>query len=167
MISKRIVQNSLRVFFITIFLFLPSHLLFSEDNKHPGDCLDKAVKRMKEIITLPDKKYLQTLDGQNVLLKEFHDKCLYLWPQCSLFKKFYYWQSEIREKVVDTKNGVIRHKIRCYNDCISAFCPESCDPKKTHGDVTEFYDGNGKFMGLAVYMRDGQYCPIPYNGYKK
>ena len=39
--------------------------------------------------------------------------------------------------------------------------------KKTHGDVTEFYDGNGKFMGLAVYMTDGQYCPIPYDGYKK
>ena len=132
MIGNRIFQISLRVFFITVFLFLPSHILFSEDNKQPGDCLDKAVKRMKEIITLPDKKYLQTLDGQNALLKEFHDKCLYLWPQCSLFKKFYYWQSEIREKVVDTKNGVIRHKIRCYNDCISAFCPESCDPKKTH-----------------------------------
>ena len=166
MIGKRIFQNSLRVFIITIFLFLAPHILFS-DNKQPGDCLDKAVKRMKEIIALPDKKYLQTLDGQDVLLNEFNDKCLYLWPQCSLFKKFYYWQSNIKEEVANTKNGVKRHKIRCYFDCLSAFCPESCDPLKTHGDIAEFYDGNGNFMGLAVYMGDGQYCPLPYDGYKK
>ena len=167
MSGKGIFPISLNVFFITIFLFLPSHILFSEDNKQPRDCLDKAVKRIEEIISLPDSKYLHTLDGQNVLLNEFYDKCLYLWPQCSLFKKFYYWQSEIRKEVSNTKNGMIRHKIRCYHDCISAFCPESRDPKKTHGDVAEFYDGNGNFMGLAVYMGDGKYCALSYDGYKK
>jgi hypothetical protein len=167
MIGKGILLIGLKFFFITIFLSLPPHILFSEDNKQPGDCLDMAVKRMKEIISLPDSKYLHTLDGQNVLLNEFHDKCLHLWPYCSLFKKFNYWQSEIRKEVSNTKNGVIRHKIRCYYDCMSAFCPKSCDPKKTHGDVAEFYDGNGNFMGLAVYLGNGNYCTLPYDGYTK
>ena len=166
MIGKRIFQNSLRVFIITIFLFLAPHILFS-DNKQLGDCSDKAVEKIKVIRSLPDMKYLHTLDGQNVLLNEFYDKCLYLWPQCCLFEKFYCWQSEIRKVVSNTKNGVIKHKIRCYHDCLSTFCPESCDPRKTHGDVSEFYNQRGNFMSLAVYMGDGQYCPLPYEGYKK
>jgi hypothetical protein len=166
MINKRIFQNSLRVFLITIFLFLAPHILLSEDKKQPFDCLDKTVERIQEIRSLPDMKYLPTLDGQNVLLNEFYAKCLGLFPQCFLFEKFYYWQSEIREVVSNTKNGVIKHKIRCYRNCLSEFCPESYDPK-THGDVAEFYNGTGTFMGLAVYMGDGLYCPLPYDGYKK
>ena len=98
MINKRIFQNSLRVFLITIFLFLAPHILLSEDKKQPFDCLDKAVERIQKIRSLPDMKCLPTLDGQNVLLNEFHDKCLHLWPYCSLFKKFNYWQSEIRSE---------------------------------------------------------------------
>ena len=167
MINKRIFQNSLRVCIITIFLFLAPHILLSEDKKQPFDCLDKAFERIQEIRSLPDMKCLLTLDGQNVLLNEFYDKCLYLWPQCCLFKKFYYWQSEIREVVLNNKNDMIKHKIRCYHNCFSTFCPENCDPRKTHGDVAEFYDQTGNFMGLAVYMGDGQYCPLPYDGYKK
>jgi len=167
MINKTIFQNSLRVFLITIFLFLAPHILLSEDKKRPFDCLDKAVERIQEIRSLPDMKYLPTLDGQNVLLNEFYAKCLSLFPQCCLFEKFYYWQSEIREVVSNTKNGVIKRKIRCYDNCLSTFCPESCDPRKTHGDVSEFYNQRGNFMGLAVYMRDGKYCPLPYDGYKK
>lgn len=165
MIGKGIFPKSLYVFFITIFLFLPPHILLSEDNKQPYDCLDKAVERIQEIRSLPDRKYLHTLDGQNVLLNEFYAKCLYLFPQCCLFGKFHYWQSEIREVVSNTKSGVIKHKIRCYHNCLSTFCPESCDPRKTHGDVAEFYDDNGDFMGLAVYMGDGKYCSLPYDGY--
>ena len=165
MIGKRIFPNSLSVFFITIFLFLPPHILLSEDKKQPFDCLDKAVERIQEIRSLPDMKYLHTLDAQNVLLNEFYAKCLYLFPQCCLFGKFYYWQSETREVVSNTKNGAIKHKIRCYHNCLSTFCSESCDPQKTHGDVAEFYDGNGNFMGLSVYMGDGKYCALPYDGY--
>ena len=167
MINKRIFQNSLRVFPITIFLFLAPHILLSEDKKQPFDCLDKAFERMQEIRSLTDMKCLPTLDGQNVLLNEFYAKCLCLFPQCCLFVKFYYWQSEIREVVSNTKNGVIIHKIRCYHNCLSTFCPESCDPRKTHGDVSEFYNQRGNFMSLAVYMGEGQYCPLPYEGYKK
>ncbi len=151
MINIRIFQNSLRVFLITIFLFLAPHILLSEEKKQPFDCLDKAVERIQEIRSLPDMKYLPTLDGQNVLLNEFYVKCLSLFPQCCLFEKIYYWQSEIREVVSNTKNGVIKRKIRCYHNCLSTFCPESCDPRKTHGDVSEFYDQRGNFMGLAVH----------------
>ena len=53
------------------------------------------------------------------------------------------------------------------HNCLSTFCPESCDPRKTHGDVAEFYDQKGTFMGLAVYMGNGEYCSLPYDGYKK
>lgn len=165
--GKGILSKSLIVFLITTFLLLSPHILLSEDNKQPYGCLDQAVERIKEIRSLPDIKYLYTLDGRNVLLKEFYNKCLQLFPKCCLFGKFYYWESEIRDVVSNTKNGSIKHKIRCYNNCLSTFCPESCDPRKTHGDVAEFYDQNGKFMGLSVYMGNGKYCSLPYDGYMK
>jgi len=167
MIGKRIFPNSLIVFFITIFLLLSPQILLSEDNKQPQDCLDQAFKRIIEIRSLPEIKYLHTLDGQYVLLDEFYTKCHKLYPFCCLFKKFYYWESEIREVVSNTPNGSIKHQIRCYNNCLSTFCPESCDPRKTHGDVAEFYNRKGNFMGLSVYMGDGKYCSLPYDGYKK
>ena len=157
----------LKFLFISIFLFLSPNSLLSENDKQNGGCIDKAVKKTMEIKSLPDKKYLFTLDRQNVLLSEFHTKCLCFFPMCNLFEKFYYWQSEIREVVSNTENGKIKHKIRCYNNCLSTFCPESCDPRKTHGDIAEFYDQNGKFMGLAVYMGNGKYCSLQYSGYQK
>ena len=167
MVSKRIFPNRWRVFFITIFLFFSLHILLSELNSQPYDCLDQAFKRIKIIRSLPDINHLHTLDGRSVLLYEFYAKCDYLFPQCCLFKKFYYWQSQIKEIVSNTKNGEIKHKIRFYCNCLSTFCPESCDSRKTHGDVAEFYDQRGRFMGLAVYMGNGKYCPLPYDGYKK
>ena len=167
MISRKTVQNSLRAFLITNFLFFSPQILFSEDKKQPLACLDRAIERIKEIRSLPDMKYLYTLDRQYVLLSEFYDKCLYLYPQCCLFNKFYYWQSEIKKIVSFNKNGMIKHKIRCYYNFLSTLCPENRDPKKTHGDVAEFYDSNGSFMGLAVYMGEGKYCSLPYGGYRK
>ena len=139
----------------------------SEDDGQPPDCLDQAIKRTMEIRSLPDIKYLYTLDDQYVLLDEFYTKCLKLAPLCCLFKKFYYWESEILEVVSNTTNGSIRHKIRCYHNCLSTFCPKSCDPRKTHGDVAEFYNQIGEFMGLSVYMGNGQYCSLPFDGYNK
>ena len=139
----------------------------SEENEQHNDCLDQAFKRIIEIRSLPEIKYIHTLDDQYVLLDEFYTKCLKLTPLCCLFKKFYYWKSEIREVVSKTPNGNIKHKIRCYNNCLSTFCPESCDPRKTHGDVAEFYNQNGEFMGLSVHMGNGQYCSLPFDGYKK
>ena len=99
MIGKVKCPNSLSFFIILIFLLISPHLLLSEDNRQPGDCLDQAIKRIIEIRSLPEIEFIETLDGQSVFLNEFYDKCLYLFPQCSLFTKFYYWQSEIREVV--------------------------------------------------------------------
>ena len=166
--SQRIfLKNMIIVFFITLFFLLSPRMSFSEDNEQPHDCLDRAFKRIIEIRSLPEIKYLNTLDDQYVLLDEFYNKCLRLYPLCCLFKKFYYWESEIREVVSNTPNGSIKHKIRCYNNCLSTFCPESCDPRKTHGDVAEFYNQKGEFIGLSVYMGNGKYCSLPYDGYKK
>jgi hypothetical protein len=143
------------------------YALLAESNEQTYQCMDKAIRRIIDIRSFPDIPYLHTLDGQTVLLKQFYAKCFYLFPQCSLFDKFYYWQSEIKEVTSSTRNGDIRHKIRSYNNCLSTICPERCDPRKIHGDVAEFYDRNGIFMGLSVYMGDGKYCALPYDGYRK
>lgn len=167
MINKGTFPKGLKVFFITIFLFLLPHALLAEDNKLPNECIEKAVRRINDIRSFADIQYLHTLDGQSVLLKKFYTKCLNLFPQCVLFDKFYYWQSEIREIVSNTENGAIKHKIRTYHNCLSTFCPDASDSPKIHGDVAEFYDGNGNFMGLSVYVGDGKYCALPYDGYRK
>lgn len=165
MIGKSIFQNKMRLFFVIIFIFL-APIIVSSDNNKSENCIDKAIERIKIIRSLPVMQDLHTLDGQNVLLKEFQVKCNLLFPKCCLFNKFYYWENEIREIVSITSYGLVKHKIRCYYNCLSTFCKDSCDPKKTHGDIAEFYDGNGNFMGLAVYMGGGKYCSLPYDGYQ-
>ena len=167
MTGKVMLSNCLSVPIISIFIVLFPTLLFSEDKNHSVGCVDQAIKKIIEIRSLPEIKYLRTLDGQYVLLDEFYDKSLYLFPQCSLFEKFYYWQSKIIEVESNSENGIIKHKIRCYYNCLSTFCPKSCDPRKTHGDVAEFYDHKGNFMGIAVYMGDGKYCSLPFSGFKR
>ena len=164
--GKGILAKGVLVLSVIIVLVLPHQVLRSEDNKQPLDCVDKAFKRIREIESLPEMKYLNTLDGHAVLLDEFYSKCLLLFPKCSLYRKFYYWQSEIREVASRTQKGLIKHKIRSYYNCISASCPESYDPRKTHGDVAEFYDRRGNFMGLAAYVKDGKYCLLPYDNYE-
>lgn len=167
MIAKGKFRNSLSVLIISIVLSIFPKFLLSEDNKQQIDCLDQAVNKIIEIRSLHEMQYLHTLDGQNVLLNEFYSKCLSLFPYCILFAKFYYWQNEIREVISDTENGMIKHKIRLYYNSLTTYCPNSGDPQKTHGDVAEFYDQRGKFMGIAVYMGDGKYCSLPFGGYKK
>ena len=108
MIGKVKCPNSLSFFIILIFLFISPHLLLSEDNRQPGDCLDQAIKRIIEIRSLPEIEFIETLDGQSVFLNEFYDKCLLLFFKCSLYRKFYYWKSEIREVASSTKNGLIK-----------------------------------------------------------
>ena len=165
--NKVLFKHKYRLLLLVIlFGLLPSSLL-AKDNKKFCDCIDRADKRIIEIRSLPALQYLQTLDGQSVLLNEFYYKSLIHFPRCLLYKKFYYWKSEIKEVVSKTKNGKIKHKIRCYNNCRSALCPEMSDPLKTHGDVAEFYDPDGNFVGLGVYMGSGKYCALPYGGYNK
>lgn len=165
--DKGTLTKSLKVYIITVFLFLLPHALLAEDNKQPLECMNRADRRIIEIQSFPALQYLQTLDGQSVLLNEFYAKSLIYFPRCLLYKKFYYWQSEIREVVSNTKNGDVKHTIRCYNNCRSTCCPEMSDPLKTHGDVAEFYDPEGNFVGLGVYMGDGKYCALPHGGYNK
>jgi hypothetical protein len=167
MIAKGLSPDRLRLFSIGIALFFSAPILAAADHNHLPNCINQAVKRIMEIRSLPEMKYLHTLDDQHVPLDEFYTKSHYLFPQCCLFKKFYYWRNEIREVFSNTLSGMIKHKIRCYYNCLSTYCPNRCDPRKTHGDVAEFYDQKGVFMGLAVYIGDGKYCVLPYNDYKK
>lgn len=167
MISKGIGLVSRNLILVGIVLCISLYFLFSNDNKKYDSCLDKAVLRINEIRCLPELKYLSTLDGKYVLLSNFYAKCEYLFPQCSLFRKFYYWRSEIKEVISVTDNGEVNHRIRCYHNCLSDFCAGRSDFGKTHGDVAEFYDGKGEFMGLAVYMGNGKYCSLPYDEYRK
>ena len=165
--NKKFLTHKHRLISVFIFISLLPGSLLADDNKKLHKCMDRADKRIIEIRSLPALQYLQTLDGQKVLLNEFYSKSLIHFPRCLLYEKFYYWQSEIREVLSDTKYGKIRHKIKCYNHCRSTFCPEMRDPLKTHGDVAEFYDQEGNFIGLGVYMGDGKYCALPYGGYNK
>jgi hypothetical protein len=127
----------------------------------PGGCLYQTFNKIR---SLPELKYLHTLDGQNVLLEDFFHKCLGLWPMCYLFAKFYYWKNEIRTIISTTSKGSVKHTIKFYEHSFSSCYPEKLDRKKTHGDVAEFYDEKGNFMGLAVYMGNGKYCSLPYKG---
>jgi len=128
------------------------------------DCIGETSRRVREA---PQKEYLYTLDGQYVRLKEFFDQCKEKWPDCNLFPKFYYWKNEVKQVVSQTDKGYVDHKIRVYYDPLSICYPERVNPARTHGDVAEFYSTEGVFMGLAVYMGQGQYFLLNYSGYKK
>ena len=157
----------LRMLLVIIIMVSVPHILLAADDIKVTDCMDRAIERIIEIRVLPEKAYLKTLDGREVALHEFNVSCCKLYPKCNLFDKFYYWPSEIRQVISRSKNGMITHKIRCYHNCLSVFCSDKLDPKKIHGDIAEFYDEQGNFMGLSVYMGDGKYCPLPYSGYGK
>jgi hypothetical protein len=129
----------------------------------PEECIQRTEEFLR---TAPDKKYLVTLDDQQVPLAEFFALCKLKSPYCALYSKFYWWKNEIREIVSETESGPVRHKVRIYYNLMSACNPESIHPLCTHGDVAEFYDASGQFMGLAVYMGQGLYCPLPYSGYE-
>jgi hypothetical protein len=105
---------------------------------------------------------LATLDGDCVPLAPIFERCAALWPDCVLFPKFYYWPSKVEERISETPTGPVAHKVRLYFNLRSACDPDYVDPGQTHGDVAEFYDAEGAFMGLAVYMGDGRYAPLPY-----
>lgn len=92
-------------------------------------------------------------------------QCRRLFPDCVLYPKFYHWINEIKEMAAQTSRGIVRHRIRTYYNLLSTCYPDRIDPGRTHGDVAEFYDEKGAFMGLAVYMGKGLYFPLPYSGY--
>lgn len=167
MIKKKLLKNGLKILLITLLLFYMPHIAFSGSMEQLCSCLDKAVERIIYIRSLPELEYLNTLGGKAVGLNEFHEKCYRLHPKCCFFNKFYYWQNEIKEIVSVTTNGPIKHKVKCYYNCLTTYCSKTSDPRKTHGDVAEFYDSKDDFMGLSVYMGDGKYCALEYSGYRK
>ena len=132
----------------------------------PGDedCIGEMSRRLREA---PKKEYLQTLDGQKVRLQEFFSQCRDQAPDCVLFEKFYHWNNEVRQVISRSEKGPVEHRIRAYYNPLSSCRPQRVHPGRTHGDVAEFYDTAGRFMGLAVYMGQGKYFLLHYPGYGK
>ncbi len=126
------------------------------------ECLDQLEKRIE---SSPIQTHLETLDGQKADLNEFFQLCMMNSLVCALPDKFYHWKKEVMLITSKTPNGPVAHKIRIYHNYLSTCRPDIVDPKKTHGDIAEFYNENGEFMGLAVYMGDGIYFPLPYSRY--
>lgn len=146
----------------------PSHEIRAAEGAKPDKvCLARAVEQAHNFRSLPGKHYLRTLDGQDVALEVFFSKCRDMHPWCCLYEKFYYWDNEVKTVVSLTPRGAVAHKIKIYHNSLSTHCPEMSDPQKTHGDVAEFYDAQGVFMGLAVYMGNGEYCPLPDSRYQR
>ena len=135
----------------------------AESTPAEEDCIGKMARRIRQA---PEKEYLQTLDGQDVRLQEFFNRCRDQAPDCVLFEKFYHWDNEIRQVVSRSERGSVAHRIRAYYNPLSTCRPQRAHPGRTHGDVAEFYDTGGRFMGLAVYMGQGKYYLLYYSGYR-
>jgi len=129
-----------------------------------NDCIDEIVNAIEAV---PEEKVIRTLDGQLVDLEEFFNLCDQNNPRCSLYRKFYLWQSKIVTAESLSQAGIIRHRIRAYFSPSSICHPERVHPGRIHGDIAEFYDANGEFMGIAVYMGEGTYYPLPFSRYTK
>lgn len=136
----------------------------ASDSSVPEDCLRVAQARLAQA---PIWDCLPTLDGQCVPLDRIYGACEALWPDCVLYPKFYLWETEVKEIISQSPRGSVNHRVRIYHNILHTCRPEYHDPLRTHGDVTEFYDQAGRFMGLAVYMGSGLYCPLPITGREK
>lgn len=167
MIENDIVKALMCSFCAVVLLAWPQRFVVAASSEQIENCVDAAAERTITIKSLPVKTHIQTLDGKMVPLKQFFAYCHAIFPWCGIFEKFYYWKNETREVVSDTPRGRVKHKIRCYFNCLSTYCHKRCDALKTHGDIAEFYDAKGNFMGIAVYMGKGKYCSLPYCDYKK
>ncbi len=152
-------RRSFFVFLLLAFLGLVSCARVAPSAEPlPEDCLRRAQARIE---AMPVRDCLPTLDGQCVPLQPFFDACSALWPNCVLYAKFYHWESEVTEIISPTPRGPVSHRVRMYHNILHACEPGYQDARRTHGDVAEFYDELGRFMGLAVYMGQGVYCPLP------
>lgn len=123
----------------------------------PEDCLRAGQARLDQA---PAWDCLPTLDGQCVPLSPLFALCDALWPDCVVYPKFYLWESEIKTITSQTPRGPVKHRVRIYHNILTTCRPEYHDPQRTHGDVAEFYDPSGRFMGLGVYMGQGLYVPL-------
>jgi hypothetical protein len=142
-------------------LFCCAHLKATTPKQ---DCVDEIANSAE---AAPGENVIVTLDGQLVDLEAFFEMCDQNNPRCSLYKKFHFWQNKIITTDSPSQAGLIRHQIRAYFSPSSICYPERVHPGRIYGDVAEFYDANGEFMGIAVYMGDGNYYPLPFSGYTK
>ena len=110
----------------------------------------------------PAKKYLHTLDEQDVLIDNFLQQCENLWPECVLYSKFYYWKNEVLVVETRSESGTAKHYIRAYYNPLSVCKPEKVHVERTIGDVAEIYDSEMRFKGLSVYMGYGIYIDLPH-----
>jgi hypothetical protein len=166
MIVKRIFNI---VLWVTMILVVPSSMsaLSAEEGNSNKYGFKRVIDHALHIRSLPEKHFLRTLDGQDIELAYFYSLCQAMYPWCCLYEKFYYWRNETKSVSSDTPRGSIAHRIRLYYNGMSTYCPDMRDPEKTHGDVAEFYDAQGVFMGLAVYMGGGKYCLLPDSNYHR
>jgi hypothetical protein len=126
-----------------------------------SECLDSEIQRIRNA---PATARLTTLDGRQVPLADLFDRCSRMFPFCVLAETFPHWRREVRQVESRTPGGTVRHPVRIYHNPVSVCSPAASDPGRTLGDVAEIYDPQGGFLGLAVYMGDGQYAPLPVTG---
>ena len=157
MVTGLCLDGKLSLLIATILsIFFPATWAIADGNKFGlSSCVYECISRIR---SLPESNCLITLDGREILLDDIFTECESKWPCCCLFEKFYHWESEIKFVVSKSLHGDVKHKIRVYNNCPSICHPDKNDIKKTHGDVVEFYNTDGNFMGIAVYMGDGKYA---------
>ena len=148
--------------FVIVCMLMPAAEVAAEcDESGFSDCVYECIFKIR---SLPESDFLLTLDGRRIWLADVFDECQLKWPWCCLFGKFYHWHSDIKFIVSKSSRGYVKHKIRIYHNCLTVCHPDRVDARKTHGDVAEFYNADGAFMGLAVYMGNGQYCPLCCSG---
>jgi hypothetical protein len=131
----------------------------AEDTQKNKQCLTNELSRIK---MLTKREYLLTLDGRYLSLEELFAVCRSSLGLCGLYEKFYYWHNEVREIVSKGQRGPVRHKIRAYFNSMTTCYRVGRDPLKIYGDVAEFYNENGVFMGFAVYKGGGVYAGFPF-----
>ena len=128
-------------------------------------CMDDVLNQVQEAERID---FIYSLDHQKIFLQEFYDECnKHGPPVCAIFEKFYYWKSAIKQVTSMTHDGLNSHTIRVYYNPVSVCYPELVNPLRIYGDIAEFYDVCGEFMGIAVYMGNGEYFPLKFSGYSK
>lgn len=162
--DKRFLRIVARMSIGILALMVSACTTIGAQNRLSGEaCLEKEIQRLEN---LPEKKTITTLDQQRITLGDFSGTTPMSFPGCILPYKFYYWRNETKEVFSKHLHHHIKHQIRAYYNLTSTCFPEKREAARLYGDVAEFYDVNRTFMGFAVYLGQGLYCPLPYSGYE-
>jgi hypothetical protein len=145
--------------FYLIAMFLLVNCAHPPHGRHdsPEDCMVEIAFRVR---AKSEKKYLHTLDGQDVRIDDFLHQCEMQWPECCLYEKFYHWKNEVLTVETKSERDTTKQWIRAYYNPFSVCHPEKVHPERVLGDVAEIYDSEMNFTGLSVYMGDGIYIHL-------